>query len=117
MAAWQEVGEGALETVPGVAARLVEGQFSLMQDERPVSQLERPRHMVGGHDDDSALATMGLKERFQQIHAAAIEDAVGFVQEQKSWIEQAPFGDRKAALHAAGKGADVFARPALQSHS
>ena len=65
--------------------------------------------MVRGQDDDSALATMGLKERFQQIHATAIEHTVGFVQEQQDGIEQAPFGDGEAALHAARKGTDIFA--------
>jgi len=64
--------------------------------------------MMGRNNDDTTLGTLRLEETFEQIHTAAVEDAVGLIEKQKLRLQQLPLGDRQTAFHAAGKIGDIF---------
>ena len=71
--------------------------------------------MVRREDNDASLMTLGPQETLQEIDAAAVQYAVGLVEQQESGLKEFPFSDRKTAFHPAGKGGNVFFRAVLQA--
>src|SRR5438046_9357560 len=102
-----------MEAVPGLLARLVKSEFSLMQYEGAVAELHNARDVMRCDHDDAALAALCLEEILQQIDAASIQNAVGFIQEPKPGAEQLQFADVQSKLHAAGDRGHILARPPL----
>jgi hypothetical protein len=104
----QEFTESLLEAWPWRLLGLVKTHAPLVQDDNAAAQIERAGDVMGGHDDDMASGALIAQKLFQKIDAAAVKDAVGFVEQEQAGIEQTPFGDRQAALHAAGEVAGIL---------
>ncbi len=71
--------------------------------------------MVRREDNDASLMTLGPEETLQEIDAAAVQYAVGLIEQQESGLKEFPFSDRKTAFHPTGKGRNVFFGAVLQA--
>ena len=78
----QKFGERTLKADPRLLVRLVENQFSLVQDERSRAELKRAGDMMRCENHDAAFLTVSLKGLLQEIYSAAVQNAVRFVQQQ-----------------------------------
>ena len=67
------------------------------------AKLQHARHVMRGHDDDTAPGAMRTQKSLKQIDAAAVEHAVRLVEQQELRLQKLPLGDGETALHAAGE--------------
>jgi hypothetical protein len=93
--------KGAREARPGLLLEFVKTEATLVQNDDAITEPEGTRNMVRSHNDDMASGAMPAKKSLQHIDTAAIEDAIGLVEQKQTGIEKLPFGDRGSAFHSA----------------
>jgi hypothetical protein len=90
----------------------IEAQPPLVQNDGPITEPERARDMVRSHDNGMASGAMPAKKSLQHVDTAAIEDAIGLVEQKQPGIEKLPFGDRGSEFHPARERANkIIATP------